>query len=148
MNNNIPIGYAFEPHIEPGAIANIADDVVNINNNNAIPGVDGRLGTNDWCKCGNCSTETLSKDKECICCCEIDECAGRLVNSCIISNPNFMHYCINYEGLEIGLSHMATARANSMNNLRSRPVNSRFVKDKIPNICSLICNIVCYRIVE
>ena len=58
-------GYMFEPNYAPGEQSNQRDS----SSEDEIERVDraGRLGTHDWCKCGQCDASTLAREKECIC---------------------------------------------------------------------------------
>ena len=122
----MPVGYAYEPRI------NIEANVLQVPQNNEenedlvdLPDNVNRLADTQWCVCENCHIETLSSVRECICCLEIKFCRTRNPNSCITTNLRFHAICTDNKALETVLSGLAGSRANALNAMRIRPINSR-----------------------
>ena len=125
-HNKIPGSYAYEPR------SNIEAYVLQVPQNNEenedlvdLPNNVNRLADTQWCVCKNCHIETLSSIRECICCHEIEFCQTYNPNSCITMNPRFHTICTDNEALETVLSGLAGSRANALNAMRIRHINSR-----------------------
>ncbi len=123
--NNQLVGYAFEP-------INIAADAGNANDSDEneevfIEPAVNRLNNTDWCLCGHCSVATLSSNRECICCFEVESVRRRCGAICITQLPRFTWFCTDSEALVLGLASMSATRANRVNNILARPIHSRLV---------------------
>jgi hypothetical protein len=73
------------------------------------------------CKCGNCSRSDLSNPNECLCCCEIEECAQALISEqvlndvgqdahlkCITEHPGFDPICLQKWSLRMAADKYRT----------------------------------------
>lgn len=121
---NEPVGYNYEPRVLPGELPqqqNDSDeeDLIEIQMDNS------RLNNLNWCSCGRCSLANVGSVRECVCCKEVECVKSRIFNSCITENVRFTSLCIDNEALETALSGMSASRADKLNKLIVRPINSR-----------------------
>ena len=69
-----------------------------------------RLLNNDWCSCGQCNCQTISTERECVCCQEIEKVREKLHcefngHQCIATTDAFRSVCLQPEVLETAFYH-------------------------------------------
>ena len=81
-----------------------------------------RLSTTNWCQCAKCSTSTLKKEIECVCCRQIENVAVLSGNfehlNCITDHFDFEAVCLNETVLRtvlIRLKHSSQGKCDFKN---------------------------------
>lgn len=87
-------------------VCSISEENIQSNENNDNVECN-RIGNKNWCKCGHCQLDYLSKEEEYCCCKEFDLIISKINTgsncSCITKHPSFGKLILDNDVLEVAI---------------------------------------------